>query len=166
MLTPTGAARLAELAVFSQPAMALSRIGVGAGQRDFPWPNVARLWLGMAEGAGPLVQLETNIDDMNPQLYAAVMEKLLAAGARDVWLTPVQMKKGRPGMVLSVLADTTDESALADLILRETTTLGVRAHQLHRRHEAEREIIQVQTSFGPLRAKSKTPWRRAGGDHA
>ncbi|MDB5301359.1 MAG: hypothetical protein JWO87_3022, partial [Phycisphaerales bacterium] len=76
LLTPTGAAILCEMTTFEQPAMSIHRVGVGAGQRDFPWPNVARLWLGEAESHGPLVQLETNIDDMNPQLYAAVSDKL------------------------------------------------------------------------------------------
>ncbi|HWE01947.1 MAG TPA: nickel pincer cofactor biosynthesis protein LarC [Tepidisphaeraceae bacterium] len=155
LITPTGAALLAELAIFSQPAMTLRRVGIGAGQRDFAWPNVARLWLGEAEGDGPIVQLETNIDDMNPQLYAAVSDKLFAAGARDVWLTPVQMKKGRPGMVMSVLGAAGDESSLADLLLRETTTLGVRVHSAIHRHEASREIRRISTPFGDVAAKIK-----------
>jgi uncharacterized protein (TIGR00299 family) protein len=122
LLTPTGAAILAEMAMFEQPAIRIGRIGIGAGQRDFSWPNIARLWLGEPEGAGQLIQMETNIDDMNPQLYPPLFEKLLQSGARDVWLTPVQMKKGRLGAVLCVLAMTKDEALLADLILRETTT--------------------------------------------
>ena len=82
LLTPTAAAILAELASFEQPLMTLSRIGVGAGQKEFAWPNVARLWLGQPAGTGSMVQLETNIDDMNPQLIAAVSEKLLARRLR------------------------------------------------------------------------------------
>jgi uncharacterized protein (TIGR00299 family) protein len=153
LVTPTAAAILAELATFEQPMMTLSRIGTGAGQKEFAWPNVARLWLGAAQSTGPIVQLETNIDDMNPQLYAAVSERLFAAGARDVWVTPVQMKKGRPGVVLSVLGAAADETTLADVMLRETTTLGVRVHLLHHRHEARREVREVVTDHGKLRVK-------------
>jgi uncharacterized protein (TIGR00299 family) protein len=155
LLTPTAAAILAELATFSQPVMTISRIGIGAGQKEFEWPNVARLWLGEAEAAGTVVQLETNIDDMNPQLVAAVSASLFEAGALDVWTTPVQMKKGRPGIVLSVLARVADESTLADLVLRETTTLGVRVHAVHHRHEARREFREITTEFGTVRAKVK-----------
>jgi uncharacterized protein (TIGR00299 family) protein len=158
LVTPTGAAILAELATFSQPTMTLSRIGMGAGRRDLPWPNIARMWLGErlpSQGGGSLVQLETNIDDMNPQLYPAVSEQLLAAGAKDVWFTPVNMKKGRPGVILSVLGSSGDESKLSQLILRETTTLGVRVHPVQHRHEARRDIQQVDTPFGAVRAKIK-----------
>ena len=153
-VTPTGAALLAELAIFKQPAMQLARIGTGAGQRDAPWPNIARLWLGQHVDTGPMVVIETNIDDMNPQLHDAVSERLFAAGARDVWLTPVQMKKGRPAVVLSVIAPASVESAVSELILRETTTLGVRVHRASR-HEARRESRQVQTRFGPVSVKLK-----------
>ena len=155
LVTPTGAALLAELATFSQPAITLHRIGIGAGQRDLPWPNIARLWLGEGAACGGYVQVETNIDDMNPQLYAAVAERLFEAGARDVWLTPVQMKKGRPGVVLSAIATAADEAAIATVLLRETTTLGVRVHPLAGRHEARREMRTLDTPFGAIRAKVK-----------
>jgi len=155
LVTPTGAALLAALAAFGQPAMTLQRIGVGAGQRDTAWPNVARLWLGEPGPAGPLVQIDTNIDDMNPQLYAAVCDRLFSEGARDVWLTPVQMKKGRPGVVLSAIVAAADEDKVADLLLRETTTLGVRIHRLAGRHEARREMREVATPFGAVRVKVK-----------
>lgn len=154
-ITPTGAALLAELATFSQPEMTLQRIGLGAGQRDSEWPNVARLWIGEAVTSGGFVQIETNIDDMNPQLFAAVTERLFAAGARDVWLTPVQMKKGRPGVVLSVIGLSADEATLADILLRETTTLGVRVHPLASRHEARREVRDVETIYGRISVKVK-----------
>jgi uncharacterized protein (TIGR00299 family) protein len=154
-VTPTGAALVAELATFGQPAMSLGRVGIGAGSRDTEWPNVARLWLGDVETAGAFVQIETNIDDMNPQLFAAASERLFAAGARDVWLTPVQMKKGRPGVVLSVIGFARDEARLTDVLLRETTTLGVRVHQLASRHEARRDTREVATEFGPIRIKVK-----------
>ena len=153
-LTPTGAALLVELARFEQPPMHLSRVGIGAGQRDADWPNVARLWLGETRASGSIVQIDTNIDDMNPQLYAAVGEQLLAAGARDFWLTPVQMKKGRPAVVLSVLAPVSCRDALSQLILRETTTFGLRVHDVQRL-EAQREQQVVQTPYGALQVKLK-----------
>jgi len=155
LVTPTGAALLAEVATFEQPAMNLHRIGMGAGQRDTPWPNVARMWFGQEQTHGALVQIETNIDDMNPQFYSAVCAKLFEAGALDVWLAPIQMKKGRPGVMLSVLAPTSAEVATADLLLRETTTLGVRVHLLHHRHEAAREFATVNTAWGPVQCKIK-----------
>ena len=155
LVTPTAAALVSELATFIQPVMRLKRIGIGAGTRDFAWPNIARLWLGEEEAAaGPMVQIETNIDDMNPQFYAPAMDKLFAAGAVDAWLTPVQMKKNRPGVVLSVLAPASLEAVLAEILLRETTTLGVRVHPVHR-HEAQREWQTAQTPFGPVRLKLK-----------
>jgi uncharacterized protein (DUF111 family) len=91
---------------------------------------------------------------MNPQFYCHVMDRLFAAGARDVFLTPIQMKKNRPGTLLGVIALRRDEAALAELILRETTTLGVRVQPI-RRHEAAREIRQVETIYGTLGVKMK-----------
>lgn len=154
LLTPTGAAILAELAAFRQPPMRLTRIATGAGTRNTPWPNILRLWLAETDGHGPLVEIQTNIDNMNPELYAPVMDRLLAAGALDVWLTPVQMKKNRPGVVMSVLAPVAAEAAMADLMLRQTTTLGVRVHPVHR-HEAGRQWQTTQTPFGEVRLKLK-----------
>jgi len=155
LVTPTGAAILAHHAAFEQPAMRVQQVAYGAGHRDFPWPNVARLWLGEASAPHQApVLLETNIDDMNPELYGAVSERLFEAGALDVWLTPVQMKKGRPGVVLSVLAPAALEAELARLLLEETTTLGVRALSV-RRHEAPRAWREVETPFGRVRVKLK-----------
>ncbi len=164
LVTPTGAALVCTLAEFRQPAMTLRRIGYGAGQKQFEWPNVARLWLGEAIAAaeqpgvaGPLpamVQLETNIDDMNPEHYGPLMEHLLTAGAADVWLTPMQMKKGRPGTLVSVLAPVEREAELARLLLAETTTLGVRVHRVFR-YEAARSVATVETAYGPVRVKLK-----------
>jgi len=156
-VTPTGAALLAEFATFEQPPMSIQKIGIGAGRKDAAWPNIARLWLGQPnrEGQGTMVQLQTNIDDMNPQLFAAVAEKLMEAGASDVWLTPIQMKKNRPGVLFSVLAKAAKEMDLANIILRETTTLGVRVQSFGHRHEAKREIQSVQTAYGPLHVKLK-----------
>ncbi len=155
-LTPTGAALLAELARFQQPRMNVQRIATGAGTRDCDWPNVARLWLGEAETSPvELVQLETNIDDMNPQLYESVCARLFDAGAKDVWLTPVQMKKGRPGVVLSVLAPAGQQAGMVDLLLRQTTTLGVRAFAVLHRGEARRELRTLDTPHGQVRVKLK-----------
>lgn len=154
LVTPTGAALLAQFATFIQPGMKLARIGTGAGQRDPVWPNIARLWLGENGDEGGLVELETNLDDMNPELVAAASQRLFAAGARDVWLTPIQMKKGRPGVLLSVLAPASLEATLAELMLRETTTLGVRVHAV-RRHEAAREFRTTPTAYGPVTLKLK-----------
>ena len=154
LVTPTGAALLAEFATFIQPRMTLQRIGQGTGQKDFAWPNVARLWLGEPVDNGPLVQIETNIDDMNPELYNAVSQNLFAAGALDVWMTPIQMKKNRPGVLLSVLAPVAKETIIADLLLRETTTLGMRVHYVHR-HEARRTFATVQTNYGAVQIKLK-----------
>jgi uncharacterized protein (TIGR00299 family) protein len=167
LVTPTGAALLAELATFRQPPMQLQRIGLGAGRKEFAWPNVARLWLG--EAAQPqtassthtaqakpeaMVVLATNIDDMNPELYAAASGALFAAGARDVWLDPIQMKKDRPAVQLSVLAPRDLEGALVDLLLRETTTLGVRVQPVTR-YAAARRATVVATRYGEVRVKLK-----------
>jgi uncharacterized protein (TIGR00299 family) protein len=156
LVTPTGAAILAALAVFERPDLTVSSIGLGAGKRDLPWPNLMRLIVGEApaDEATEMVQLETNIDDMNPQFYGHVMEKLMAAGARDVYLTPIQMKKNRPGTLLGVIASRDDEAALAELLLRETTTLGLRVQPI-RRYEAKREIGHIETVYGTLSVKRK-----------
>lgn len=158
-VTPTGAALLAELATFSQPEMNVTQMGIGAGQRDADWPNVARLWLGPrndpAKRQAALVQLETNLDDMNPQLVPVTIDALLAAGALDAWATPVHMKKGRPGVMIGVLAPVARESALVDVLLRQTTTLGVRVSEVSRRPEAQREMRKVETAFGEVAVKVK-----------
>ncbi len=166
-VTPTGAALVAQLATFvpTPPAMQLEKIGTGAGHKNPPWPNIARLWLGqpLPSAGGKLVQLETNLDDMNPQLFAAVSEKLFAAGAKDVWFTPIQMKKNRPAVLLSALAPESHEDALSQVILEETTTLGVRVHKLHHRHEARREMREVETPHGKIHVKIKFVQEKAIG---
>ena len=98
MITPTGAAILAALATFERPAFTITSVGIGAGYKDFEWPNILRLIIG-SQGKSTkteLVQIETNIDDMNPEFYGTVMQKLFEAGALDVYLTPIFMKKNRP----------------------------------------------------------------------
>ena len=126
LVTPTGAAILAALATFERPNLTITGLGIGAGKRDLPWPNVMRLIVGETPSSGnsEMIQIETNIDDMNPQVFGHVMERLFAAGALDVYLTPIYMKKNRPATLLGVIAKRQDEAALAELILRETTTLG------------------------------------------
>ena len=155
LVTPTGAALLCELAQFRQPSFRLQRIGIGAGSKEFAWPNVARLWLGaQGDQADEYVVLETNIDDMNPELFPAVRHALERGGALDVWTTPVQMKKERPATMLSVLAPAAMERILSEIIVRETTTLGVRAHRV-RRYEAKRTSESLQTEYGPVCVKLK-----------
>lgn len=161
LVTPTGAALVAELAEFRQPRIRLQRIGLGAGRKQFEWPNVARLWLGEREKgdvggavAEEMVLLETNIDDMNPELYGSVSRALFAEGARDVWLASVQMKKDRPAVQLSVLAMAADEGKLVTALLRETTTLGVRVLPITR-YAAERSMARVATPFGEVQVKLK-----------
>ena len=157
-VTPTGAAILVTLATgFGPiPAMQLERIGYGAGSRDADYPNVLRVLIGETEAGAnreALVELATNIDDLNPQVYEHVFARLFAAGALDVWLLPAQMKKGRPGAVFSVLCRAEHESALSDIIFRETTTLGLRRQVVERRSLA-REVRVVNTRFGPARVKT------------
>jgi hypothetical protein len=157
LVTPTGAAIVTTLARFERPEMTLERIGYGAGSRDLPdRPNVLRLWLGegVSTATRPMVLIETNIDDMTGEMLGYVLEKLLAQGAADAWLTPVQMKKNRPGVVLSVICREPEEEALARLLLRETTTLGVRVRPVHR-WEAEREVLEFESSLGPAAVKVK-----------
>jgi len=156
LVTPTGAALLATLAKFEQPAMTLQASGSGAGRRELPWPNVLRVLLGESGPAlaGQHVEIETNIDDMNPQFFGHVMARLFEAGALDVYFTPIMMKKNRPANKLSVIARSEDEQKLADLLLRETSTLGVRVHPV-RRHEAGRRFVSVSTRYGEVQVKLK-----------
>ena len=157
LVTPTGAALVTTLATFERPAMYVDAVGYGAGGRDPEgWPNVLRLWLGDAiEPARPgMVLVETNIDDMNPEIYGYVQERLFAAGAADVWLQAIQMKKNRPGVTLSVLCATTREDAIAAVLLRETSTLGMRVTPVTR-HEAQREQFAFDSSIGRADVKVK-----------
>ncbi len=156
LVTPTGAAILATLATFERPNLTVTGLGVGAGKRDLPWPNIMRLIVGEAPSSGnsEMVQIETNIDDMNPQIFGHVMQKLFAAGALDVYLTPIYMKKNRPATLLGVIARRQDESTLAELILRETTTLGLRVHPIYR-YEAQRDFRLIHTPYGDLNVKLK-----------
>lgn len=155
LVTPTGAAILASLATFYQPGMNLKRVGIGAGRRDLDWPNVLRVLIGdQGEASGTHLEIETNIDDMNPQIYGPVMANLFQAGALDVYFTPIFMKKNRPATKLSVIARKEDELTMCNLLLRETSTLGVRVRPIWR-HEAEREIRTIETRYGQVLVKLK-----------
>jgi len=157
LVTPTGAALITTLAQFGRPAMSLQRIGYGAGGRDpVERPNVLRVWLGRGEETTGrrLLQMETNIDDMPAEYFGYVQERLFAAGALDVWFSPIQMKKNRPGTLLSLLCPPACEPELANLVLRETSTLGLRLWEV-RRHEAERETLRFPSSLGEAAVKLK-----------
>ncbi len=157
LVTPTGAALAVTLSdEFGEvPPLRLERVGYGAGTSDFPdRPNLVRVLLGEAEPvpAKEVVLLETNLDDLNPELIPDAAERCFAAGALDVWVTPVQMKKGRPGVVLSALARPAGERAVATAILEETSALGVRVSRL-RRYELDREERSVEVGGGVVRVK-------------
>ncbi len=154
LVTPTGAAILSTLAEFSQPAMKVEKVGIGAGKKEFSWPNILRVIIGDLTVESPLVLLETNIDDMNPEFYGFLIERLFAAQALYVFLTPIMMKKNRPAEKISVLARTAQEPALVKILLEETSTLGVRKIPIER-YEAGRTETSVQTTWGMVRIKIK-----------
>ena len=214
IVTPTAAALLAEWATFELPPMRVRAIGYGFGQKEFPWVNAVRVWLGeeaplpqslpggeggegQAEGTGvefahlpqPLREgeggregmddtggkfahlpqslhgeggggrdqitlLECNLDDTTGETLGYAMERLFAAGALDVWFTPIQMKKGRPGVMLSVLVPPGRTATVAQVVLRETSTLGVRVLPLERM-VAERHMREVETPWGKVQVKEK-----------
>src|SRR6202140_3809151 len=161
LVTPTGAAIVATICdVFGpQPPMTVSTIGYGAGTADLEGqPNVVRIMIGEAAEQAvsgydeEIAVIEANLDDMNPQIYGYFQEKALAAGALDVFTTPVQMKKNRPGTLLTVLCLPADVQALMSLIFAETTTFGVRTYTAQRR-VLPRESVKVATKFGEVRVK-------------
>jgi uncharacterized protein (TIGR00299 family) protein len=161
LVTPTGAAIVSTLCdTFGpQPAMSVSAIGYGAGSSDLEGqPNVVRIMIG--EAAEKIVPgfdeeisvIEANLDDMNPQIYGYIQEKALAAGALDIYTTPVQMKKNRPGTLLTILSKPSDTNALMSMIFAETTSLGVRTYRAQRRI-LPRESVSVHTQYGDVRIK-------------
>ncbi|MBA7708846.1 Pyridinium-3,5-bisthiocarboxylic acid mononucleotide nickel insertion protein [subsurface metagenome] len=138
--------------------MVTKKIGYGAGERDFPFPNLLRVFLGTAEEISgdayienAAMVIEANIDDMNPEIYPYLMEKLLEAGAKDVYFIPMHMKKNRPGILLGAIAEK-EFQEVVDVIFRETTTLGVRTHEVWRK-KLSREEIWLPTKYGRVRAK-------------
>ena len=164
LVTPTGAAILASLVEgFGElPGMRVEHVGYGAGSARLEFPNVLRVLIGeedreamaaVAETpAGAELVLETNIDDLNPELYAYVLERLFAAGAQDAWLTPIVMKKGRPAVTISVLVAPARRNAVSQVLFREAGTLGIRASVVEKQ-VLEREWIEVATRHGMVRVK-------------
>lgn len=158
MVTPTGAGIITTLAEFRQPRMNMQAQGYGLGTRDpEEYPNVLGLWVGDIaedEKRGNLSLLETNLDDSTGEVLGYVQERLFEIGARDVWFTPIQMKKNRPATMLCAIVDERTERRAADVIMRETTTLGVRVRPIER-YEAMREIRTIETRLGPAAVKLK-----------
>jgi uncharacterized protein (TIGR00299 family) protein len=158
LVTPTGALLITGYAAeFGPiPAMRVSAIGYGAGTRDFPdSPNVLRVLVGESEAAissHSVVVIEAEIDDMNPQIFGVAMDRLMEAGALDVFYTPIQMKKNRPGTLLTVLAPPPLRDRLTSVIFRETTTIGVRYRETVR-DCLDREMVPVETELGAVRIK-------------
>lgn len=164
LTTPTGAALVrAFVDDFGPlPAMTIRAIGTGAGTRDIGTPNIARIIVGdppelmpVEEGVEEVALLESNVDHLSAEHLAYAAERLLEAGALDVWQTPIVMKKGRAAVTLSVLTTPDSAGLLAGRLMAETGSLGVRVHRVERRF-AEREIVEVETSFGCVRMKT---WR-------
>jgi len=164
LVTPTGALIVSSYASSFGPIprMTVEHVGYGAGGRDIPsTPNVLRVVVGRAEGEGHaqaerVSVIECEIDDMNPQIFGVAMDRLYAAGALDVFYVSVQMKKNRPGTLLTVVAPPERRAALADVIFRETTTIGLRHYDVDREC-LRREIVNVETPIGAVRFK--VAWR-------
>ncbi len=165
MVTPTGAALLATFARFEKPAMTIERVGYGFGRKQFPWPNCLRACLGhpLSVSSSPTDEmpetdwvsvLECNIDNMTGELLGDLMERLFVAGALDVSYLPLQMKKNRPAVMITLICQIEETERLARCILAETSTLGVRVQQVQRR-KARREQQQIITPLGPMLVKVK-----------
>jgi uncharacterized protein (TIGR00299 family) protein len=164
LVTPTGALIATEYASSFGPIppMTIDKVGYGAGSRDFPeTPNVLRVLIGRTGNEAALdwvTVIECEIDDMNPQLFGVVMEQLYAAGALEVFYVPAQMKKNRPGTLLTVIGPPPLREALCEIVFRETTTIGLRYSEVAREC-LPRDIVVVETSLGAIRVKLA---RRAG----
>lgn len=159
LTTPTGAAVVQVLANYSESlptGFVTQTIAYGAGTWELDIPNVLRMYVGEYQGAGTAERciLEANIDDMNPQLYGYLYEQLLAAGALDVWTTPIYMKKNRPAQMLSVLTDKAQQAELAGIIFRESTSIGLRVVPVQARLECSRRTAQVETPYGQVACKA------------
>jgi hypothetical protein len=159
IVTPTGAAVIKTLATSFgvAPPMRIDKVGCGAGTKDIGIPNLLRVVTGVpleypAEGEELAYLVSTNIDDMNPEFYDYVIERLLDAGAHDVWLTPIQMKKTRPGTIITVLCSPAEASALKRILLEETSTFGLRTSTVMKK-AVEREVIEVETPWGKVAVK-------------
>ncbi len=163
MVTPTGASILATLAKFQMPAIAIERVGYGFGQKRFPWPNCLRVCLGRTVQAGEyngvpdtdwVTVIESNIDNMTGELLGGLMDRLLAAGALDVSYAPIQMKKNRPAVMVTVICQVEEGDSMAQLLLSESNTLGVRISQVQRL-KAQRMFERLETPIGPMMVKIK-----------
>ena len=159
LVTPTGAAIVSTVCeTFGQlPAMRLDATGYGAGSREYErFPNVLRVILGEAEETASadekLLMVETNVDDASPQLLGHLMESVLTAGALDCYFTPAQMKKNRPGVLISILCRREERERVCEMLFAETTTLGVRFYEVERR-ALERQLVRVATEFGEIDVK-------------
>lgn len=157
LVTPTGAAIITTLAerFGPLPTMTVRKVGFGAGSHDLPRPNVLRVFLGEETASATpaeIVGLETNLDDLPGEITGYLMDRLLAAGALDVFFTPIQMKKNRPGVLVRVLCAPQDEATCTDILFRETTTLGIRRLPFTRT-VLPRETRTVDTPYGPVRVK-------------
>jgi pyridinium-3,5-bisthiocarboxylic acid mononucleotide nickel chelatase len=156
LLTPTGAAILTTLGTFGRPSIAPSAIGYGFGQKALPWPNALRVWIGelasASAGAGGECVIETNIDDMSPQFYELLIERLWDAGALDVWTTPIQMKKARPATQISVLVSNDKRQQVEDALIVNSSTQGLRVTDIER-VKAARRMETVATRWGDIRLK-------------
>jgi len=157
LVPPTGAAILTTLAAGAgaMPAMRVTAVGYGAGTMEIETPNVLRLFVGEAAVGPPtetIVQVETTVDDMSPQLYEPLLERLLEAGALDAWLTPVIMKRSRPGVVLTALCEPGRVADLSRLLFEESSTIGVR-WTAYQRARLDREMVRLDTAYGPVTFK-------------
>lgn len=157
LVTPTGAAILTNLTqdFGDLPSMRIERVGYGVGERDYPdYPNLLRIVLGREDKKEEerVVVIETNIDDMNPELYDNLIERLFQEGALDVYLTNIQMKKARPGILLSVLGREEQRIKLMEIIFQESTSTGIRFYPVGR-HKLSRRAGKVETSYGKVRVK-------------
>ncbi|MFQ5579568.1 MAG: nickel pincer cofactor biosynthesis protein LarC [Nitrospiria bacterium] len=158
LTTPTGAALIASLSsdFVPLPPMAVKKIGVGAGSQDYDQPNLLRLFIGHQQerfGKDEVILIETNIDDMNPQIYEHVFDTLFEAGALDVTLTPIIMKRGRPAILITVLSEPVHSDKMVKILFDETTTLGVRIQKIARKI-LKRAIRKEPTVHGPLQTKT------------
>jgi uncharacterized protein (TIGR00299 family) protein len=157
LVTPTGAAILTTVSSdFGPiPAVQIEKTGYGAGKKDFDFPNVLRVIIGESSEVKhqhKVTLLETNVDDLNPQYYELLMERLFTSGALDVYLAPIQMKKNRPASLLSVLCSPDKAQNMLDIIFANTSTLGVRISEMQRMC-LDREWTEVDTQYGKIRIK-------------
>ncbi|HMM43032.1 MAG TPA: DUF111 family protein, partial [Thermomicrobiales bacterium] len=157
---------LTTLAEFERPPFRTTGVGYGFGQRELPWPNALRVWIGELDAAAPVGEeppserellLEANIDDMNPEFYELLIERLFDAGALDVFLTPIVMKRGRPATKVSVIAAADRRDAVEETLFDNSSTFGVRAMPIDRT-KTDRTSVTVATRWGDVRLKLKI-WR-------